>query len=309
MSKKQQPVTVTEKVHYMEEFIDLDKFVTKGDNDQDSIIAYFKQNHAKYRRVYSGQGTMHFIVSKDGATYNIDDAFYQPETAISYVQPGQQGCKVLELGSGQGANLFHLAQEHPDIEFYGVDLCPVNKNKVSLPNVTILERNYSSLPDFPDNTFDVVYAIETIVHNSKEDKDTILKEAYRVLKPGGHLLVYDYATNKLFEDYDREMKLALSVIARGSAAALIESRMEWEEHFAKAGFQSVATNELTERILPDLKRLQKHFDAVMQHPFRAKIVFRTMPWRYTVNIISGWLGYDFTREHIGNYCEWILQKP
>ena len=101
----------------------------------------------------------------------------------------------------------------------------------------------------------------------------------------------------------------LIVLARGSAAALIESRMEWEEHFAKAGFQSVATNELTERILPDLKRLQKHFDAVMQHPFRAKIVFRTMPWRYTVNIISGWLGYDFTREHIGNYCEWILQKP
>ena len=305
MSSKRNLATVTEKIHYMKEFIDLEKFVTTGDNDPDSIIAYFKRNHANYRHVYSKEGTMHFIVSKDGETYSIDDKFYQPDTAISYAQPG---AKVLELGSGQCANLFHLAKAHPDMEFYGVDLCPVNKKKEELPNVTILERNYSSLPDFPDNTFDVIYAIETIVHNSKEDKDKIMAEAYRVLKPGGHLIVYDYATNDLFETYTEDLQLAMKVTARGSAAALIESKMEWAEHFSKAGFKEVAVNELTDRILPDLKRLQKHFDAVMLHPFRAKIVFRTMPRRYTVNLISGWLAYDSAKEHIGNYCEWIFQK-
>ena len=100
----------------------------------------------------------------------------------------------------------------------------------------------------------------------------------------------------------------MKVVARGSAAALIESKDEWSEHFGQAGFKPVAVNELTERILPDLLRLQKHFDKVMLHPLRAKIVFKSLPWRYTVNLISGWLGYDSAREHIGNYWEWIMEK-
>lgn len=304
MSNKPRPETVTEKVRYMEEFIDLDKFMTQGDNDPNSIIAYFTQNHANYRRIYSDQGTMHFIVSKDGVTYSIDDVFYQPDTAVSFAKPGG---KVLELGSGMGTNLVHLAKAHPDMEFYGVDLCPV-KSEEELPNITILERNYSSLADFDDNTFDVVFAIETIVHNGKKDKDTIMSEAYRVLKPGGHFVVYDYATNEPFESYSRELQIAMRVTARGSAAALIECKAEWAEHFANAGFTDVAVSELTDRILPDLKRLQRHFDVVMQHPIRARVVFRTMPWRYTVNLISGWIGYDSAKEHIGNYCEWIAQK-
>ncbi len=298
--------TVTEKVHYMEEFIDLDKFVTEGDNDPESIVAYFKQNHANYRRIYGGKGNMHFIVSKDGKTYTIDDMYYQPETAVNFAKPGD---KVLELGSGFGGNLVHLAELHPDIEFYGVDLCPVENEEIpNKPNIHILERNYSSLPEFEDNTFDVIYAIETIVHNGKEDKDKIMAEAFRILKPGGHFLVYDYATTDAFETYSREKQIAMKVVARGSAAALIESKDEWSEHFGQAGFKPVAVNELTERILPDLLRLQKHFDKVMLHPLRAKIVFKSLPWRYTVNLISGWLGYDSAREHIGNYWEWIMEK-
>jgi len=306
MGNKPNLTTVTEKVHYMEEFIDLDKFVTEGDNDPESIVAYFKQNHANYRRIYSGRGNMHFIVSKDGATYTIDDMYYQPETAASFAKPGD---KVLELGSGFGENLVHLAELHPDIEFYGVDLCPVENEEIpSKPNIHILERNYSSLPEFEDNTFDVIYAIETIVHNGKEDKDKIMAEAFRILKPGGHFLVYDYATTDAFETYSREKQIAMKVVAKGSAAALIESKDEWSEHFGTAGFKTVAVNELTERILPDLLRMQRHFDKVMLHPLRAKIVFKSLPWRYTVNLISGWLGYDSAREHIGNYWEWIMQK-
>ena len=68
------------------------------------------------------------------------------------------------------------------------------------------------------------------------------------------------------------------------------------------------TNELTDRILPDLKRMQKHFDMVMAHPLRAKIIFRTLPRAYTVNLIAGWIAYDSAREHLGNYNEWIMQK-
>ena len=307
MGNKPNPTTVTEKINYMEDFIDLDKYITEGDCDPESIVAYFKENHKNYRRLYGGQGNMHFIVSKDGKTYNIEDRFYQPEAAASFAKPGD---KVLELGTGFGQNLVHLAQLHPDVEFYGVDLCPVENEEVqSCSNIVkILEKNYSSLPEFEDNTFDVIYAIETIVHNSSEDKDKIMSEVFRVLKPGGHFLVHDYATSELFESYGREEQIAMKVMAKGSSAALIESKEEWMGHFTQAGFKTVAVNDLTERVQPDLLRLQRHIDKVMLHPLRAKIVFKSLPWRYTVNMISAWLGYELTREHIGNYCEWIMQK-
>ena len=90
------PQTVTEKIHYMEEFIDLNKFLTENHNDPEQIIAYFKENHSRYRHIYNRKGNMHFIVSKDGETFSYDDMFYQPDVAISYAKPGG---KVLELGA------------------------------------------------------------------------------------------------------------------------------------------------------------------------------------------------------------------
>ena len=306
---KNKPETLAEKIRYVEQIIDWDKFIVKNDDsehvDPERVVAYFKQNHSHYRHAYGGKGTMHFVVSKDGVTQSFDNIFYQPDVAVSYAKPGS---KVLELGSGQGANLVHLAEEHPDMEFFGVDLVPVTLTTPP-PNMTVKKQNFSSMPDFPDSTFDVVYAVETIVHNSKKDKDAIMAEVYRVLKPGGVFVVYDYATYNPFDSYSPELQKAMTAIFLGSAGAQVESLAEWDEHFSGAGFSMIANNDLTDRILPDLKRLHKHFDAVMGHPFRAKIVFRTLPKRYTVNILSGWLAYDSAREHVGNYNEWILKKP
>jgi ubiquinone/menaquinone biosynthesis C-methylase UbiE len=304
MSAKPKPQTVTEKIHYMEEFIDLDKFLTENHNDPEHIIAYFKENHSRYRHIYNGKGNMHFIVSKDGETFSYDDMFYQPDVAISYAPPGG---KVLELGPGQGENLLHLAKSHPDMEFLGLDLFP-RELKEKPANLTIQKQDYTSMPDIPDNTYDVVYGVETVVYVNSEKKDKLMAEVYRVLKPGGHFLIWDYVTKYPFETYSREIQTALSVTEHGGAFARIEDEEAWKAHFSRAGFKTVAINSLTDRILPDLKRMQKHFDMVMAHPLRARIIFRTLPRAYTVNLIAGWIAYDSAREHLGNYNEWIMQK-
>ncbi len=304
MSNKPKPATVAEKIRYLEEFVDLEKYLTENHNDSEKIVAYFKENHSRYRLFYNGKGNMHFIVSKDGKTFSYDDMYYQPDVAISYAKPGG---KVLELGSGQGNNLMHLAQAHPDMEFYGMDLFPAELKKKPA-NLIIRKQNYTSMPDIPDNTFDVVYAIETIVYNDSEMKDKLMAEVRRVLKPGGHFLVWDYATAYPFETYSRELQTAMTICAHGGAFAQVETREEWKGHYDGAGFKTVAMNDLTDLSMPDLTRMQKHFDLVMAHPLRAKIIFRTMPRNYTVNLIGGWIIYNLVKEHIGNYMEWIMQK-
>ena len=84
---------------------------------------------------------MHFRVTK-GKEVQEDDILYQPNVISKYIK---KNAKVLELGSGQGANIIYLAKKHPDACFYGVDLYHT-KLKKAPKNVTIYVHDYSSLP-------------------------------------------------------------------------------------------------------------------------------------------------------------------
>ena len=302
MGKKNTPATIAEKIHHMEGFLDLDKFIMGDKNAVKDIEAYYKTNHAAYRRVHSKAGYMHFHVSKDGKTFSPEDASYQPDVAGKFIKDGDM---VLELGSGQGANILHLAKQFPGATFTGLDLFP-GKMQETLSNLTITKQDYSKMPQFADNTFDVIYAIETLVHST--DKMPVLAEIKRVLKPGGIFVVFDYALKNAYESYTGESQKAIDLISKGGAAAVIESVASWEDYFARTGFASVSTKDLTKEIMPDLRRLEHRAACILDHPFRAKVVFRTLPRQFVGNIILGYLGADSAAEEVIVYKEWILKK-
>lgn len=302
MGKNTTPATIAEKIRHMEKFLDLEKFIKGDKNDPHNIESYYKTNHPAYRRVHSKAGYMHFHVSKDGKTFSPEDACYQPDVAAQFIKAGD---RVLELGSGQGANILHLAKKFPDVTFDGLDLFP-GKMAEELPNLTITKQDYSKMPQFADNTFDVIYAIETLVHCS--DKLKVLAEIKRVLKPGGIFVVFDYALKNAYETYDRENQLAVSLISKGGAAALIESVAEWEDFFVKTGFATVSKKDLTKPVMPDLRRLEHRAACILDHPFRAKVIFKTLPNQFVSNIILGYLGADSAAEGAIVYKEWVLKK-
>ena len=129
-------------------------------------------------------------------------------TMLAQLEPGQV---VLDLGSGAGLDVLLSARRvAPGGHAYGVDmtdemlqLANTNMKKAGVENATFLKGSIESVP-LPDASVDVV--ISNCVINLAEDKGAVIKEAFRVLRPGGLFAVADMVE---LETLDPELKKQL----------------------------------------------------------------------------------------------------
>jgi ubiquinone/menaquinone biosynthesis C-methylase UbiE len=157
-------------------------------------------------------------------------------TALAELKPGET---VLDLGSGGGIDVLLSARRvGPTGKAYGLDmtdemlaLAEENKRKSGLTNVEFLKGEIESIP-LPDNSVDVV--ISNCVINLSGDKDRVLKEAFRVLKPGGRFAISDVVVRG---DVPAEIKKNMELWVGCVAGALGD--YEYVAKLAKAGFENI----------------------------------------------------------------------
>jgi arsenite methyltransferase len=143
-------------------------------------------------------------------------------TALAELKPGEV---VLDLGSGGGIDVLLSARRvAPGGKAYGLDmtdemlaLTRENMRKAGVENAEFLRGEIENIP-LPDNSVDVV--ISNCVINLSADKDRVLREAFRVLKPGGRLAVSDVVTRG---EIAAEIRSSMLLWAGCTAGALDEN--------------------------------------------------------------------------------------
>jgi SAM-dependent methyltransferase len=157
-------------------------------------------------------------------------------TALAQLKPGET---VLDLGSGGGIDVLLSARRvGPTGKAYGLDmtdemlaLANDNKRKSGIENVEFLKGEIEHIP-LPDNSVDVI--ISNCVINLSADKDKVLSEAFRVLKPGGRFAVSDDVTRGEMLPEIRQSVLAWV----GCIAGALEEN-EYRSKLAATGFEQI----------------------------------------------------------------------
>ena len=157
-------------------------------------------------------------------------------TALADLKPGET---VLDLGSGGGIDVLLSARRvGPTGKAYGLDmtdemlaLANENKQKAGADNVEFLKGEIEHIP-LPDNSVDVI--ISNCVVNLSGDKPRVIREAFRVLKPGGRFAVSDVVVKgDVPADIRKNMELWIGCVA----GALEEA--EFRQLLSGAGFSNV----------------------------------------------------------------------
>jgi arsenite methyltransferase len=158
-------------------------------------------------------------------------------TALATLNPGDV---VLDLGSGGGIDVLLSGRRvGPSGKAYGLDmtdemlaLARENQKKAGIENVEFLKGEIEQIP-LPDNSVDVI--ISNCVINLSADKDRVLHEAFRVLKPGGRFAVSDVVTRGQILPEIRERVL----LWVGCIAGALEEN-DYRSRLIAAGFENVA---------------------------------------------------------------------
>jgi SAM-dependent methyltransferase len=150
-------------------------------------------------------------------------------TALAQLNPGDI---VLDLGSGGGIDVILSARRvGPTGKAFGLDmtdemlaLAEENKRKAGATNVEFLKGQIEAMP-LPDNAVDVI--ISNCVINLSADKDRVLREAFRVLKPGGRFAVSDViGRGEVPPDIRRSMELWAGCVAGALSDVDYRSKLE-----------------------------------------------------------------------------------
>ena len=220
----------------------------------------------------------------------------------------QPGMHVLDAGCGVGGPSIFIASQGCTVE--GITLsakqvraCKENANPLGVDRqVHFSQQNYLST-SFPENTFDVVWAIESSCY--AWDKADFTREAFRVLKPGGRLVVADFFSMPVEEGSadDVLMKKWTDAWAIKSYARIDE----FNHALSVAGFHNIEDRNITQQVTPSIRRLYlSFFPGVVTNTIAQWIGARNK--LQSKNTWSTYYQYQAFKKHLWEYHIFSAQK-
>jgi arsenite methyltransferase len=281
----------------------------KGSISESSIVRYYTDSYVGYRMFHSNEGSIHMAVNSNGV-FDPDGYEYQARAVDQEI--AKLGARtVLEMGSGAGYNALRVARQNPDVEVKGIDITPrhidaARKAAEHQRNVTFVSGDFHSLP-LEDASQDLVFAVETLCHAT--DMAEVLREMYRVLKPGGHAIVFDGFRNRPSAEVGAELLTAAALVERSMAVQQFCVLSEWLQLSNEIGFEVSGVDDLSPAIMPNLLRLRKLSYRYFRRKWLGRFLRLFLPSLLVRNAVAGLL-MPATIEHgVHGYFQVKLFKP
>ncbi|KAK9323841.1 S-adenosyl-L-methionine-dependent methyltransferase [Lipomyces orientalis] len=217
----------------------------------------------------------------------------------------ESGATVLDAGCGIGHVAIYMARKGLRVQAIDVVNRHLHKAQRNIKaqgledRITVRKMDYHHLDGFTDGSLDGVYTMETFVHAT--DPEGVAKEFFRVLKPGGSIVLHEYdhadltATPNVKVSLEQINKHAAMPALNRFGPGVLQRIME------EAGFEQVVVKDLSINVTPMLRL----FFVMAYIPYFFIRLFRLRPW--FVNTVAGVEGYRGRR--LGRYVAVSARKP
>lgn len=256
--------------------------------DSTQVVEYYRQSERAYRMFHSSDGALHIGLSRpDDADGDVGHERHV--RLFAEVLEAVDARQAIEFGCGLGYNVRTLAAAMPDRSFTGVDLSPhhiksARKDARGRGNLEFVEGNYQQL-SLGDGAFDAVLAIETLCQTG--DQRLALAEAYRLLRPGGRMLVIDCFRNGPLDELPADVREAVLMVEKTAAVDAFAVLDEWKQMVRAVGFEVVECTDRSAETARDLARLYRLARRFFRMSLAVKMIRRAMPTLALENAVCG----------------------
>jgi len=277
--------------------------------DKEVITKYYDYTVPFYKFFYHGDSNALHYGFWDDNTKNHQEALLNVNKFLAETVGMKSDDVVLDAGCGVGGSAIWLAKSY-GTKIIGITISDKQLNKaknLSLKNkldsiINFYKRDFLN-SGFDNESFSVVWAIESVCH--AEDKKDFLKEAYRLLKNGGRLVIDDGFLLRQPKDKNEEKDYNASL--EGMALSNLALESEFKKSLEEVGFKNIKIYDKAKETLPSAKKLYSM--CLIAYPIsRLLEKLHLTPSLLTKNNLAGIAQYKIIRSGLAAHRVFYAEK-